>query len=72
MNSENATPPLADADGYAFIQKRPYIFRRSDCFYVVLDLCSHAQARKNAECNPGTVKVETVEGEVVWESLNRP
>lgn len=35
-------------------------------FFYPLELASPAEARANAECNPGTIRVETVGGDVVW------
>lgn len=43
-----------------------YIFHRSDMFYPIL-LKDDKDARLNAECNPGTTKVENaITNEVVW------
>ncbi len=43
-----------------------YVFIREGHFYP-LQLGSDEEARANAECNPGTVRVETTGGRVVWE-----
>jgi hypothetical protein len=45
-----------------------YIFRRAGGWYP-LAMLSDQDARNNAECNPGTVKVETTEGRQVWPAL---
>lgn len=46
---------------------KTYIFFRDGTFYPV-ELSSDEQARKNAECNPGTLKVENaLTREIVWE-----
>lgn len=42
-----------------------YIFRREGMFYPI-ELGSDDQARENAECNPGTIEVQDIEGRVVW------
>jgi hypothetical protein len=44
---------------------RPYVFVRAEGFYV-LELASDADARLNAERNPGTLRVENLNGETVW------
>jgi hypothetical protein len=46
----------------------PYIFVREDVFYMI-DLRDDADACANAECNPGTVRVESHDGRVVWPRL---
>lgn len=44
----------------------PYIFHRTGHFYL-LELADDKEARANAECNPGTVKVENMlTGKIVW------
>jgi hypothetical protein len=43
-----------------------YIFHRADLFYPI-ELKNDDDARRNAECNPGTTKVENaITNEVVW------
>lgn len=42
-----------------------YVFRREEGFYVVL-LKDDADAVANAQCNPGTLRVEDLEGRQVW------
>jgi len=42
-----------------------YIFFREDMFYP-LSLVNDEDAIVNAECNPGTLKVEDTNGRVVW------
>jgi len=44
-----------------------YIFVRKDMFYPIM-LYDDADARANAECNPGTVRVEDHTGRIVWEA----
>jgi hypothetical protein len=44
---------------------KDYVFFRPEGFYVVR-LLDDADARRNAECNPGTYHVETMDGETVW------
>lgn len=43
-----------------------YMFHRADMWYPI-ELHDDADAIKNAECNPGTTKVENWKGEIVWE-----
>lgn len=42
-----------------------YIFRRAEGFYPLL-LQDDADAVANAECNPGTLRVEDWTGRQVW------
>jgi len=42
-----------------------YVFHRAEGFYPI-ELKNDAEARKNAECNPGTLKVTTKSGRPVW------
>jgi len=42
-----------------------YIFFREGMFYPV-ELRDDADAKVNAELNPGTIRVEDIEGRVVW------
>ncbi len=42
-----------------------YIFFRGDMFYP-LELLDDADAIANAKCNPGTTRVERVDGTIVW------
>lgn len=45
---------------------KPYIFFREGMFYPV-ELRDDDDARANAECNPGTLKVENLlTNEIVW------
>lgn len=44
-----------------------YIFFRGNEGWYPIELSDHEEARRNAECNPGTTRVETVREEVVWE-----
>lgn len=41
-------------------------FRENDAWYPV-ELSDDDEARRNAECNPGTVRVENLNEEKVWE-----
>lgn len=45
---------------------RPYIFFRQDDFYFI-ELRDNKDAIANAECNAGTIRVEDVFGNVIWE-----
>jgi len=42
-----------------------YIFFREDMFYP-LSLIDDNDAIVNAECNPGTLKVENFKREIIW------
>jgi hypothetical protein len=42
-----------------------YVFFRSGWSYL-LDLENDEAARANAECNPGTIRVEDLHARVVW------
>ncbi|XQA74619.1 hypothetical protein ACM9XA_03520 [Xanthomonas sacchari] len=42
-----------------------YVFRREEGFYCLL-LRDDADAVANAECNPGTLRVEDMNGRQVW------
>lgn len=44
-----------------------YLFFRDGCFYPI-ELADDADAARNAEVNPGTLKVETVDGRIVWKA----
>lgn len=39
-------------------------------FYPI-ELKDDADARANAECNPGTTRVETPDGKIIWEKASR-
>ena len=43
-----------------------YIFFRKECFYPI-ELGSDEQAVENALCNPGTIKVEDINRNVIWQ-----
>ena len=47
-----------------------YIFFRADGFYPI-ELKNDAAAKASAENNPGTLRVETPDGKIVWEQLGR-
>jgi len=44
---------------------KSYIFYREKNWYVI-DLKDDKDAIANAKCNPGTIKVETLDKRVVW------
>jgi hypothetical protein len=44
---------------------KTYIFFRKEGFYP-LELKDDEDAKKNAEFNAGTLRVETINGDVVW------
>lgn len=46
--------------------KYTYIFFREDMFYPI-NLKNDEDAIANAECNAGTIRVEDVFGNVIWE-----
>lgn len=46
-------------------RKTPYIFFRDGSFYPI-NMKDDDDARRNAECNPGTLRVEDINGRVVW------
>lgn len=47
-----------------------YVFERAEGWYP-LELKDDADACKNAECNPGTLKVTTKSGRPVWPNDER-
>lgn len=47
-----------------------YVFFREDMWYPI-EMYDDADAIKNAEHNPGTIKVENSKEEVVWELKNK-
>jgi hypothetical protein len=53
------------AEAHGSTTPRLYVFVRAGGFYA-LELASDDDARKNAECNPGTIRVENQNGESVW------
>jgi hypothetical protein len=42
-----------------------YVFRRAEGFYPIA-LKDDADAIANAQCNPGTLRVEDIDGRQVW------
>lgn len=48
-----------------------YIFIRAEGFYP-LELADDKTAIDNALCNPGTLRVEDVEGRIVWRDPAQP
>jgi hypothetical protein len=42
-----------------------YVFFREGMFYPIT-LRNDEDARRNAECNPGTLRVEDIDGNIVW------
>ncbi len=57
----------ASSSGAARGSAKPdiYVFHRAEGFYV-LELKDDVDAIRNAECNPGTLKVTTKSGDPVW------
>ena len=56
---------------FCMTKRTPYIFVRLEGFYPI-ELMDDAEAIRNAECNPGTVKVLNALTEcVVWENHSR-
>jgi hypothetical protein len=47
-----------------------HLFFRQDGFYP-LELKNDQDAKWNAENNPGTVRVETIAGNIIWADNNR-
>lgn len=47
-----------------------YLFFRKDGFYP-LEMRDDQDAKHNAEINPSTCRVETLDGRVVWAENNR-
>lgn len=45
---------------------RVYLFFRGEGFFYPIELADDDDARRNAEHNPGTTRVEDVRGRVVW------
>ncbi len=50
---------------------KPYVFFRADGFYPI-ELKDDEDARQNAEINPGTIRVENIDGDVVWPLPENP
>ncbi|WP_257556476.1 hypothetical protein [Sphingobium sp. CFD-2] len=48
----------------------PRIFFREDCFYII-DLPPNDDLNAHAECNPGTLRIEDVNGNVLWPEGSR-
>lgn len=48
------------------IMRRTYIFFRQDDFYFI-ELRDNEDAIENAKCNTGTIRVEDLFGNVIWE-----
>ena len=46
------------------------VFFRQGMFYPI-QLASDADARLNAECNPGTIRVERFDGTIIWPNVVR-
>ncbi len=44
-----------------------YLFIREETFYPI-ELQDDEEAKRNAEINPGTLRVETWSGEIIWEA----
>jgi hypothetical protein len=45
-----------------------YIFFRADDGWYPITLADDADAIRNAEYNPGTVKVENLNGDIIWQA----
>jgi len=59
---------LTDAESralYPELYGKWYTFFRENMFYMI-ELGSDEQAIDNVHCNPGTTKVEDVNGNIVW------
>lgn len=49
---------------------KPYAFFRDDGLFYVIELNDDSEVKANAECNPGTVKVENaITGELIWSAF---
>ncbi|MEE8234289.1 MAG: hypothetical protein V3R41_06390 [Gammaproteobacteria bacterium] len=50
------------------------IFFRDDHFYPIELEDGHGTeveaAKANAECNPGTIRVENIQGDILWPTLH--
>jgi hypothetical protein len=44
----------------------PRVFFRADCFYII-DIPPGTEA-DNAHCNPGTIRIEDMRGNVLWKA----
>ncbi len=44
-----------------------YIFIREGGFFYDIILRDDTDAIENAKCNPGTIRIEDIFGQVVWE-----
>ena len=51
------------------MENKIYIFHRENMFYP-LELKDDNDAVENAEYNDGTLRVEDLEGNVIWENKN--
>jgi hypothetical protein len=43
-----------------------YLFFRKEIGFYPIELEDDDDARANAECNPGTTRVEAMDGRLVW------
>lgn len=48
----------------------PYVFFRKEGFYPI-ELLNDEDAKRNAELNPGTLRVEDINGRVIWPEPTR-
>lgn len=47
---------------------KPFLFFRADGFYYVTLYGDDEDIRANAELNPGTLRIEDLDGNVVWKA----
>ena len=45
---------------------KTYLFFREERFFYPIDLPGDWSIEDNVKCNPGTIRVETVDGKVLW------
>ena len=62
------------SDGLTYATGKPYppesewvprVFFRSDCFYIV-NLAEDDDLNEHARLNPGTLRIESIMGDVLW------
>jgi hypothetical protein len=64
---------MTDEELRICIKNRVLIMRRAEGFYFIAalpDVPLRKQAQDNAKANPGTVSVESVFGEVLWDQTD--
>lgn len=47
-------------------RRTTYVFFREGGFFYPIYMKDDDDARRNAECNPGTIRVEDISGRIVW------